>query len=72
MARWGRDTLTPAQHQEVTRLSEQLGRLRTINAAILTLAEELQAGTIERMLAKSDLEIGLEWLLRQSGERRER
>jgi hypothetical protein len=71
LARWQRDTLTPAQRQEVTRLGEQLGRLRVVNAAILTLAEELQAGTIERMLAKSDLEIGLEWLLRQSVERSE-
>jgi hypothetical protein len=72
LARWGRGTLTPAQRQEVTRLGEQLDRLRVVNAAILTLAEELQAGTIERVLAKSDLEIGLEWLLRQSSEGRER
>jgi hypothetical protein len=72
LARWGRDTLTAAQRQEVTRLGEQLDRLRVINAAILTLAKELQSGTIERTLAKSDLEIGLEWLLRQPTERRER
>ena len=29
---------------------------------ILALAEELKSGTIERMLAKSDLELGLEAL----------
>jgi hypothetical protein len=69
LARWGRDSLTATQRREVTRLAEQLDRLRVINAAILALAEELQTGTIERLLAKSDLEIGLEWLLRQSAER---
>ena len=69
LARWGRDSLTATQRQEVTRLGEQLARLRIVNAAILTLAQELRAGTIERLLAKSDLEIGLEWLLRQSSQR---
>jgi len=71
LARWAGGTRTPAQRREVTRLGEQLGRLRAVNAAILALAEELQAGAIERLLAKSDMEIGLEWLLRQSSERRE-
>jgi hypothetical protein len=31
---------------------------------ILELAEELGRGTIERQLAKSDLELGLEYLMR--------
>lgn len=69
LTRWGRDSLTATQRQEVTRLGEQLDRLRVVNAAILTLAKELQTGTIEQLLAKSDLEIGLEWLVRQSAER---
>jgi hypothetical protein len=30
------------------------------------LAEELKKGTIETLLAKSDLELGLEWLLGRS------
>jgi hypothetical protein len=33
---------------------------------ICTLAEELQQGTIERVLAKSDLELGIEALLRMT------
>lgn len=35
-------------------------------SAILELAEELQQGTIERFLAKSDLELGIEALLRMT------
>ena len=38
-------------------------------SAILELAEELQQGTIERVLAKSDLELGLEALLRGTNRR---
>jgi hypothetical protein len=35
-----------------------------VTASILALAEELKSGTIERLLAKSDLQVGLEELLR--------
>jgi len=35
-------------------------------SAILGLAEELQQGAIERVLAKSDLELGLEAVLRMT------
>ena len=38
--------------------------LRLVLAQILALADELGRGTIERQLAKSDLEVGLEYLLR--------
>lgn len=39
-------------------------RIRQINSDVLALAEELSKGTIERQLAKSDFELGLEMLLR--------
>jgi hypothetical protein len=41
----------------------QLTRLREVIAAILALAEELKRGTIESVLAKSDIELALEVLL---------
>jgi len=66
LRRWGAGTLTGAQRQEVTRLTGQLGRLRQVITTILALADELAAGTIEKVLAKSDVEIGLESLLRIS------
>ena len=66
LARWRNEQLTDAQRRELNRLEGQLERLRTVLDAILELAEELQHGTIERVLAKSDLELGIEALLRMT------
>jgi hypothetical protein len=63
LSRWNRLNLTPAQRQEVVRLSEQIPRIRERISAILALAAELMGGTIETVLGKSDLEVGLEFLL---------
>jgi len=52
------------QNQEVARLEGQLKQLTELISAILALAEELKAGTIEKQLAKSDTQLGLEWLTR--------
>src|SRR5947209_18862956 len=62
LERWKALPLTAAQRQEVERLSGQMQELHTVIAAILELAKELEQGTIERQLAKSDLELGLEVL----------
>jgi len=67
LARWKKDDLTATQRQEVERLDGQLTRLREVIAAILALAEELKGGTIESVLAKSDIELALEML---SGKRK--
>ena len=64
LRRWGALSLAAAQRQEVERLVSQLARLRQVIAANLALAKELQSGTIERVVAKSDVELGLEFLLR--------
>jgi hypothetical protein len=63
LARWKRDKLSVGQRDEVDRLTEQVGRCRTVIDSILSLAEQLKQGTIEKVLAKSDLELGLEFLL---------
>lgn len=47
---------------EIDRQKAQLRRLRTLNANVLALAEELKQRTIERMLEKSGAEVGLESL----------
>lgn len=67
LERWKKDALTAPQRQEVERLVGQMTSLREVITAILTLAAELQRGTIESVLAKSDLEIALEVL---SGQRK--
>ena len=64
LARWRNEDPSDAQSRELDRLEGQLERLRAVLTAILELAEELQQGTIERVLAKSDLELGIEALLR--------
>ena len=64
LAHWRNERPSSAQRRELDRLEGQLGRLRKVLSDILELAEELQQGTIERVLAKSDLELGIEALLR--------
>jgi hypothetical protein len=63
LRRWQAIDLTATQRQEVERLGGQLSTLREVIASILALAEELKGGTIERVLAKSDIELALEVLL---------
>ena len=64
LARWRHEQPTITQRRELDRLEGQIERLRKVLSDILALAEELQQGTIERVLAKSDLELGIEALLR--------
>ncbi len=64
LCRWQALKLTTQQRTEITRLQDQMARLRQINSDVLALAEELSMGTIEKQLAKSDFELGLEMLLR--------
>lgn len=66
LARWRHEQPTSAQRRELDRLEGQLERLRAILSAILELAQELRQGTIERVLAQSDLELGMEALLRMT------
>ena len=63
LTRWSRLSLTATQCQDVDRLLAQLPPIRDRIQAILALAAELKAGTIETVLAKSDVELGLDWLL---------
>ena len=63
LRRWERGTLTDAQRQEVERLAGQMLQLHEVIGAILRLAEQFKERTIEKVLAKSDVELGLETLL---------
>ena len=62
LPRWKALNLTSEQKQEVERLEKQLEKLVEVNTQIVTLANQLQSGTIEKVLGKSDLELGLEAL----------
>jgi hypothetical protein len=56
--------LTANQRQEVNRLNAQLPRIKELSQAILELMDEMKDGTINRILEKSDLELGLEFFLK--------
>ena len=58
--RWRSGSLTVAQRLEVERLRGQVAHNRDVDAAVLSLAENLKATTIDAILAKSDLELGLD------------
>ena len=64
LMRWRAQRLSDAQRREIERLEHVERDLRVVLTRILELAEELGRGTIERQLAKSDLELGLEYLMR--------
>jgi len=63
LSRWQAGQLTDEQRAEVTRLVEQMRRLRENNTRVLELADELSKGTIDKIMAKSDAELGLEFLM---------
>ncbi|HEY4045383.1 MAG TPA: hypothetical protein VGM27_00845 [Acidobacteriaceae bacterium] len=63
LSRWSKLDLASAQRREVARLTAHIPAIRSRIAEILTLAKELKQGTIETILAKSDYEVGLDFLL---------
>lgn len=65
LRRWqsGQEKLAVEQHTELERLTAQMLKLREVITSVLHLAGELKEGTIEKQLAKSDIELGIEALL---------
>ena len=62
LSRWKREPLTDEQRHEIARLERQLERYRTVVNDILALAHDHQEFTIEKVLAKDDAEVGLDYL----------
>jgi len=69
LQRWAALPLSDQQRREVERLVEQMRLLRENNEQVLTLARELSKGTIDKVMAKSDVELGLEMLMKDWSER---
>jgi hypothetical protein len=61
--RWKTQGPSAAQTRELDRLEEQNRHLRAVTTDVLALAQELRTGTIDRIMAMSDLEVGLHALL---------
>jgi predicted RNA-binding Zn ribbon-like protein len=63
LRRWSKEALNVDQQREIARLQTALGEVKSRIADILALAAELREGTIDRIMEKSNLELGLEAML---------
>ena len=62
ISKWhNEETLTSKIEADLSRSQEQLQELSKVLTNILTLADKLKSGTIEKVMGKSDLELGLEF-----------
>jgi len=68
VARWKREALSSAQRKAVVRLDDQVSALGELLNSLLALAGQLRSGTIDRIMEKSDIELGVEYLLRGGAE----
>ncbi len=62
LARWSKADPILAQSQEIDRLTHQLDRLRSVLTFTLNLTDALKEATIEKVMAKSDIELAIEVL----------
>ncbi|KPA16068.1 hypothetical protein MHK_003696 [Candidatus Magnetomorum sp. HK-1] len=64
LSRWMEDKdLKPEQRTEIQTLQKRMEELKQVNRKILAIAEEHKDKTIEKVMSKSDAEIGLDFLL---------
>lgn len=63
LTRWKQENLNATQREQIIKLEGLLEQLSTTVASILALTDELKQKTIEKVLDKPDLEIGLDVLL---------
>jgi len=60
ISRWRNERPPVNQARDLDRMEEQNRQLREATTAVLALSRELRKGTIERVMEKSDIELGLE------------
>ena len=63
IVRWKAAKPSAAQRRELDRMAAQNQALRAVTDQVLALGRELRAGTIDRIVGMSDLELGLRSLL---------
>lgn len=61
--RFEKEKTNAEQGKEIDRLTSQLIQLRTTLTSCLKLADEISQGTIDKIMAMDDLQLGLEVLL---------
>ena len=60
IGRWRNERPTAKQTRELDRMEEQNRKLRDATTTVLALSRDLRKGTIERVMEKSDIELGLD------------
>ena len=63
LSRWQTESMSSEQESEVARLEKQVEKLQAVMSDILSLASELKKNTIDQILERDDLELGLEVLM---------
>lgn len=64
LERWKKtETLTMDEHFEIQRLAVQVKRMDELSSLVLSLAEEIEKGTIDKIMEMDDAELGLRFLL---------
>jgi hypothetical protein len=69
LRQWRAQPLSDDQHLEITRLTTVLDAYQRESRAILELEQQLRQDSIDRILEKSDAELGLDALLRMLGKK---
>ncbi|HDR6245958.1 TPA: hypothetical protein QCU24_003741 [Bacillus cereus] len=65
LSKWKKEErLTPIEQSEIKRLQGQVQQLHIILTGILALTEKLKEGTYEKVMGKSDWQLGIESLQR--------
>ncbi|MFZ7760027.1 hypothetical protein ACO1DG_29530 [Bacillus thuringiensis] len=63
LSKWKKEErLTPIEQSEIERLQGKVQQLHSILTDILAITEKLKDGTYEKVMAKSDLQLGIESL----------
>jgi len=64
ISRWRNERPSALQTRKLDRMEEQNRQLRAATKIVLALSGEIRKGTIDRVLEKSDLQLGIEAVLR--------
>lgn len=66
LRRWENEATSPSQRLQVAAVTAQTTEWRSLINHVLAIAKQLASATIERQLAKSDVELALEFLARRT------
>ncbi|MBF0227745.1 MAG: hypothetical protein HQK76_20035 [Desulfobacterales bacterium] len=63
LEKWGKDKILSEQMKEVERLQKQVICIKELIDKILELAKYLKGNTIEKVMAKDDMELAMEFIM---------